>query len=362
MISSERRGARSAGFLGFPEIPADRIAQTPLPERDRARLLVLNRSNGGLSHRTFADLPEFFSAGDALVLNNVRVLPARLVGQKPTGGRVTVLLLARFPGEGPERWTALVTPRPRPGADILFSDGLSARVVGVCSDGEWELAFSAALAPDLGRLGLMPLPPYIKRPSEGRPLDEESYQTVFSTPGAAEGEGPLPQGAVAAPTAGLHFTPELLDALRGRGVRVVFVTLWVGWGTFRPIAAEDYRLHRMLPEPYRVPAETAETLRAVRAEGKRVWAVGTTVVRTLESATGSDGAVRAGSGTAALYITPGYRFRSVDRLLTNFHMPHHTPLLLAAAFAGVDPLRRAYVEALAQGYRFFSYGDAMAVR
>ncbi|MBL0058487.1 MAG: tRNA preQ1(34) S-adenosylmethionine ribosyltransferase-isomerase QueA [Elusimicrobia bacterium] len=361
MSAFEGRGARPAEFLGFPEIPADRIAQTPLAERDRARLMVLSRADGGLSHRTFSDLPDFFSTGDALVLNNVRVLPARLVGQKPTGGRVTVLLLARFPGEGPDRWTALVTPRPRPGAEILFPEGLSARVAGDRADGEWELVFSAALSPALERLGLMPLPPYIKRPSDGRWEDGDGYQTVFAVPGAAEGDGPLPQGAVAAPTAGLHFTPELLDALRGRGVRVAFVTLWVGWGTFRPISTEDYRRHRMLPEPYRVPAETAETLRTVRAEGKRIWAVGTTVVRTLESATGSDGAVRAGSGTAALYITPGYRFRSVDRLLTNFHMPHHTPLLLAAAFAGVDPLRRAYVEALAHGYRFFSYGDAMAV-
>lgn len=351
----------SAPFLGFPEIPADRIAQFPLADRDQARLMVLNRTDGSLSHRVFSDLPEYLSEGDTLVLNDVRVLPARLSGRKPTGGKVTVLLLARFPGEGPDRWTALVTPRPRVGAEILFPDNLQARVAGEHVDGAWELTFSSPIASDLDRRGLMPLPPYIKRSTEGIAIDRSDYQTVFATARAAEGTGPLPLGAVAAPTAGLHFTPALLDAIRQKGVRVTFLTLWVGWGTFRPIATEDYRAHRMLPEPYRLPPETVEAVRAARAEGKKVWAVGTTAVRALESAATADGDLQSGAGTATLYITPGHAFRVVDRLVTNFHMPGHTPLVLTAAFAGTDSLRRAYVDAVAQNYRFLSYGDAMTV-
>lgn len=351
----------SPSFQGFPEIPVDLIAQSPLAQRDHARLMVLNRSDGTISHRVFSDLPDYLCPGDTLVLNDVRVLPARLSGKKPTGGKVTVLLLARFPGEGPDRWTALVTPRPRVGADILFPDHLQARVAGERADGEWELVFSAPVASDLERRGLMPLPPYIKRSSEGIPIDRADYQTVFATARAAEGHGPLPLGAVAAPTAGLHFTPDLLEAIRQKGVRVTFLTLWVGWGTFRPIATEDFRAHRMLPEPYRVPPETVEAIHASRAEGKKVWAVGTTAVRALESAVAADGTLRSGAGTATLYITPGHRFRAIDRLVTNFHMPGHTPLVLTAAFAGTACLRPSYVEAIAQRYRFFSYGDAMAI-
>lgn len=352
---------KSAKFLGFPEIPADRIAQTPLPDRDQARLMVLNRADGSICHRLFSDLIDYLSPGDALVLNDVRVIPARLFGKKPTGGRVAVLLLARFPGPGPERWTALVTPRPRPGADIIFPDTLHAQVVGERDDGEWELVFSKEVTADLERRGRMPLPPYIKRTIEGNGVDQADYQTVYATSRAATGDGPLPLGAVAAPTAGLHFTPDLLERIRQKGVRVVFLTLWVGWGTFRPISTEDYRAHRMLPEPYRVPPETVEAVRAARSEGKKVWAVGTTAVRALESAAGSDGSLRPGAGMATLYITPGYPFRAIDRLVTNFHMPGHTPLVLTAAFAGLDPLRHAYREALAKGYRFLSYGDAMTV-
>jgi S-adenosylmethionine:tRNA ribosyltransferase-isomerase len=360
--------------LGFPDIPEDRIAQVPLAERDQAKLMVLNRVDGSLSHGVFSDLINFVSEGDALILNDVRVLPARLFGKKTTGGRVTVLLLARYMDPGPERWTALITPRPRIGADIQFPDGLRGHVKGPCADGEWELEFSEPVDPVLARWGRMPLPPYIKRSPEGNAEDLAAYQTVYSTeqkvlPRETTPEKavshlatqPVPQGAVAAPTAGLHFTPDLLDKMRKKGVRVHFVTLWVGWGTFRPIATEDIRAHRMLPEPYRVPHETADALRAVRREGKKVWAVGTTTVRTLESAAEPDRTVRAGTGTASLYITPGYSFRVVDKLVTNFHMPGHTPLVLTAALGGVDPLRRAYNEALAKNYRFFSYGDAMAI-
>jgi len=357
----ERVRGHSPHFQNFPEIPVNLIAQAPLAQRDRARLMVLNRTDGSLSHCLFSDLPDYLSPGDALVLNDVRVLPARLAGRKPTGGKVAVLLLARFPGEGADRWTALVTPRPRVGADIFFPENLQARVTGEQAEGEWVLEFSAPVANDLERRGVMPLPPYIKRSSAGIPHDRDDYQTVYATPRAAEGEGPLPLGAVAAPTAGLHFTPGLLDKIRQKGVRVSFITLWVGWGTFRPIATEDFRAHRMLPEPYRVPSETVDALRATRAEGKKIWAVGTTAVRALESAAGADGVLRSGAGTATLYITPGHSFRTIDRFVTNFHMPGHTPLVLTAAFAGTDLLRRSYAEAIAQNYRFFSYGDAMAI-
>lgn len=352
---------RLRNVLGFPDIPEDRIAQIPLSHRDQAKLMVMDRDDGSILHRVFADLVDYVSSGDALILNDVRVLPARMVGKKLTGGRATVLLLGRYGDSAEERWTALVTPRPRPGMRILFSDGFWAEVVGARPEGEWDLVFSQPVTSQLDRLGRMPLPPYIKRAEQGNPVDIEAYQTVYATGRVPEGAGPLPLGAVAAPTAGLHFTQGMLDRMKGKGVRVRFVTLWVGWGTFRPIATEDYRAHRMLPEPYRVPQETADTLRDVRQEGKKVWAVGTTVARALESAAEPDRTVRAGCGLASLYITPGYSFRVVDRFVTNFHMPGHTPLVLTAAFAGVDPLRRAYIEALSHGYRFFSYGDSMAV-
>ncbi|MBK8575579.1 MAG: S-adenosylmethionine:tRNA ribosyltransferase-isomerase [Elusimicrobia bacterium] len=372
--------------LGFPEIPADRIAQTPLAERDQAKLMVLNRKDGTLAHQRFYHLPDYLFPGDALVLNDVRVLPARLYGKKPTGGRVTVLLLARFPGEGPDRWTALVTPRPRVGSDIFFPDNLQAKVVGDCADGEWELVFSEPVDPVLSRWGRMPLPPYIKRTPDANAEDLAAYQTVYSVDKITipsenkqknfvlplregrvrdfvkgEEHRPVPQGAVAAPTAGLHFTPELLETIKRKGVRVSFLTLWVGWGTFRPIATDDFRAHRMLPEPYRIPLKTVEDVSAARQEGKKVWAVGTTAVRALESAADRDGAIKAGTGIATLYITPGYPFRAIDHLVTNFHMPGHTPLVLTAAFAGIDPLRHAYEEAIAKSYRFLSYGDAMAI-
>lgn len=364
----------SKGFLGFPDIPESQIAQTPLAQRDQAKLMVLRRADGRLSHGIFSDLVDRVPEGDVLVLNDVRVFPARLFGKKPTGGRVTVLLLARYEGPGPERWTALITPRPRVGTEIRFPDNLTGHVKGPCDDGEWELEFSEPVDPVLARWGRMPLPPYIKRPPEGNKEDQGAYQTVYSTgerlltsdAGVAQtadhqARQPFPPGAVAAPTAGLHFTPELLEKMKGKGVRVSFLTLWVGWGTFRPISTEDYRAHRMLTELYRIPRETVDNVAAARRSGKKVWAVGTTAVRALESAAELDGTIKAGIGAASLYITPGYPFRVIDRLITNFHLPGHTPLVLTAAFAGTDPLRHAYEEAIAENYRFLSYGDAMAI-
>jgi S-adenosylmethionine:tRNA ribosyltransferase-isomerase len=352
-----------AADLGFPPLPESLIAQAPLTERDAARLLVLDRSTGRLDHRVFRDLPTWFAPGDALVLNDVRVVPARLRGRKDTGGKVQFLLLARFPGDG-ARWSSLVTPRPRIGLRATLADGSAVRVVATRPEGEYELVFERA--PDLERCGEMPLPPYIKRPSGDAPGDRAYYQNVYARDAAAAAAdggpatSPRPAGAVAAPTAGLHFTPSLLENLRDAGVDIVRVTLWVGWGTFRPVTAADYRGHRMLPELYRVTDDAARRINAARTAGRRVWAVGTTVVRTLESSF-RDGAIVPGTDEARLFITPGHVFRAVDRLITNFHMPGHTPLLLTAAFAGMDPLRRAYHEAIDRRYRFLSYGDAMAV-
>jgi len=355
---------RPAVFSDFPEVPEDLIAQSPSLRRDAARLLVLRRKDGGIEHRVFSDVPDYFSPGDALVLNDARVVPARLAARKPTGGRVTLLLLKRFPPEaGGERWTSLVTPKPKPGLRLVLSDGTAAVVRGPAADGEHEILFERSIAADLERLGRPPLPPYIAAPptAEADQRDREYYQTVYAADAPPPEDGrPHAPGAVAAPTAGLHFTPALLDALRARGVHVLFLTLRVGWGTFRPIAA-DYRDHRMLPEEFALPEATAEVVNETRRRGSAVWACGTTAVRVLESQADDAGRLRPGSGETGLYITPGHRFRIVDRLLTNFHMPRHTPLLLAAAFAGVDLLGHSYRQAIERRYRFMSYGDAMAI-
>jgi S-adenosylmethionine:tRNA ribosyltransferase-isomerase len=351
----------------FPPVPADRIAQEPPAERDAARLMTLSRETGALGHRRFSDLPELFRAGDVLVLNDTRVFPARLFGKKPTGGRVQALLLRPLAGlrgpasgqrpDGPAGpfpdgtvWASLLTPSMKPGAEIFFDEGLKARVLRGLDSGEYELAFSASPAAHAEKFGQVPLPPYI-RGGRAEAADRARYQTVYARAGFA----------VAAPTAGLHFTDALLDKLRGAGVVVTRLRLDVGWGTFKPVKDPDYRRHRMLPEPYEVPAETAEAFGRARAAGGRVWAVGTTVTRALESAVESSGRLRAGAGETSLYITPGRAFRAVDALITNFHIPGYTPLLLAAAFAGTARLRAAYEAALAEGYRFFSYGDAMAI-
>lgn len=344
------------GWHGFPEVPADRVAQTPVEPRDAAKLLVLRRDTGAREHRVFRELGEYMAAGDVLVLNDTRVIPARLIGKKPTGGKAELLLLKRYPGPG-DRWTSLVSPRPKAGLTVLFDEGLIATVEENLPEGEYAVRFNRP--PDLSRAGRMPLPPYIGR-AEPRPSDGDFYQTVYAERRAVPGEGPRAEGAVAAPTAGLHFTAPMLERLGEKGVRIVFLTLQVGWGTFRPVSAENYRDHRMLAEEFFIPEATARAVNEARAAGRAVWACGTTAVRTLESQ-GQDGQLKSGGGETGLYITPGYPFRIVDRLITNFHMPRHTPLLLAAAFAGPDALRPAYEDALRLGYRFFSYGDAMAI-
>jgi S-adenosylmethionine:tRNA ribosyltransferase-isomerase len=294
-----------------------------------------------------ADLPGLLQPGDLLVVNDTRVLPARLFGQRRTGGgRIEVLLAER---KDPLRWDALVKPgrRARPGTVIDFEEGLSAEVETKSDDGRHGLCFSQEVEPWLEKFGHIPLPPYIKRPDDS--TDRQDYQTVFA-------ENP---GAIAAPTAGLHFTSELCELLASRGVERSAVTLHVGLGTFKPVKVTLVHEHRMDAERYVISSETAQAIRRTQERGGRVVAVGTTVVRTLESAAAVDGEVRAGSGSTRLFITPGFRFRAVDALLTNFHLPCSTLLMLVSAFAGRERVLAAYEEAVREGYRFYSYGDAM---
>ncbi len=331
------------------ELPPDRIAQQPAQPRDAARLLVLDRRTGGVQHRIFRDLPELLAPTDLLVLNDTRVIPARLWGQKEgSGGRAEVLLVWR---EAEGTWRALVRARRvRVGTRVVLAEGhLRAELLERHEDGTWRVALEGDVSPEeaIQRWGEIPLPPYIRE----RPQDPEAYQTVYARS----------PGAVAAPTAGLHFTPELLERLAARGIPHVFITLHVGPGTFRLITAQDPTQHRMDAEPYEVPPKTAEAIREVRVRGGRVVAVGTTVVRTLETAAQPDGTVRAGAGWTDLYIYPGYRFQAVDALITNFHLPRSTPLVLVSAFAGRERILAAYQEALRVGYRFGSFGDAMLI-
>jgi S-adenosylmethionine:tRNA ribosyltransferase-isomerase len=337
------------------DLPPDRIADRPVEPRDASRLLVLRRATRRTSERLFRDLPSLLDPGDLLVVNDTEVLPARLRGRRVgTGGEVEVLLLRE---EGGRRWRALVGParRMRPGVRIAFGDASPGRVecvvVAEHEGGERSVEFDgeSPVLHVLARLGEMPLPPYLRRPADES--DREAYQTVFAR---------VP-GAVAAPTAGLHFTPGLLRRLDDRGVRVARVTLHVGPGTFRPVVVSDPARHRMDPERYDVPAATAGAVAAARRAGRRVVAVGTTVVRTLESAATASGAVRAGPGTTSLFVREPFEFRATDALVTNFHLPRSTLLMLVCAFAGRDLVLRAYARAVRRGFRFYSYGDAMLV-
>ncbi len=326
------------------DLPAELIAQEPVA-RGQSRLFVVGGSEAR-RHRSVADLPELLEEGDLLVVNDTRVLPARLFGRLPTGGRVELLLVER---EGPTEWVALVKPgrRARPGTTLSLSDRLTVTILAKLEDGRHRMAFSEAVEPHLAELGHVPLPPYIKRPDE--PSDAERYQTIYASV----------DGAIAAPTAGLHFTPGLLDRIRRRGVRIEKVTLHVGIGTFKPVTAKLVHEHQMEEERFEIPEAVPAAVESTRRRGGRVVAVGTTVVRALEGAARPNGALDAGSGRTALFITPGYAFRIVDRLLTNFHLPRSTLLMLVAAFAGRELVLAAYAEAIEQRYRFYSYGDAM---
>ena len=331
------------------DLPEDLIAQTPLARRDGSRLLVLDKNTGAIEHRRFFDLPEYLRPGDCLVLNDSRVIPARLFGVRPMGGAVEVVLL-RDLGEG--RWECLTRPgkKMRPGTEVRFGDGeLTAVVEEVAEGGNRVLRFSyvGIFLEILERLGQMPLPPYIKTQLD----DPERYQTVYARE----------PGSAAAPTAGLHFTPELLDSIRAMGVDVRFVTLHVGLGTFRPVKVENVEEHEMHSEFCTIPEETAEAIRRAKVGGGRVVSVGTTSCRTLESFALPDGTVEAASGWTNIFIYPGYRFRCVDALVTNFHLPGSTLMMLVSALAGRENILHAYETAVKERYRFFSFGDAMFI-
>ncbi|OJH33804.1 tRNA preQ1(34) S-adenosylmethionine ribosyltransferase-isomerase QueA [Cystobacter ferrugineus] len=348
-------------------LPEAQIAQAPLAARDASRLMVVSRASGAWSHRRFVELPELLREGDLLVVNDARVIPARLLGSKVgTGGRVELLvvrpaaatLTSQALGAAPEalEWICLgqASKGLKPGARVSFTGGLEAEVLEALGGGEYRVRFHAAPGASLARLldaaGRLPLPPYITRPPED--ADAERYQTVYARA----------SGAVAAPTAGLHFTEATFAALAARGVQRVEVTLDVGPGTFLPVREENLEKHHMHPERYTVPEATARAVNAARAEGRRVVAVGTTVVRTLESAWDSaSGGLRAGPGETSIFIRPGFTFRAVDVLLTNFHLPRSTLVVLVSALLGRERTLAAYREAVAAGYRFFSYGDAMLV-
>ncbi len=330
-------------------LPQALIAQQPAARRDAARMLVLARAQRRLAHAQVSELPSWLSAGDLLVVNETRVLPARLRGHKQSGGRVELLLLG--PGARPGRYRALLRGRARTGAKLRLSGGgraLEAEVAALGAEGEVELAFEPGCDPY--SVGETPLPPYIERPSP-RAEDAERYQTCYAR---------VP-GSVAAPTAGLHLSPELLARLDAAGIELARVVLHVGPGTFRPPRPEDLARGELHPEPYELPARAAAQVGAARARGARVVAVGTTSARVLESCASPGRRVQAGRGTTTLLLAPGRRFDVVDALLTNFHLPRSSLLLLAAAFAGRSAILSAYAEAIARGYRFYSYGDAMLI-
>ena len=331
-------------------LPPDLIAQVPARPRDAARLLVLDRTTGACAHRIFRDLPELLRPDDVLVLNDTKVWPARLRARRqPGGGAVEVLLLRPVSGRS---WEALVRPgrKVRRGDRLTFADGLLAGVIGERGEGGARtiaLEYEGDLMAILQKIGEMPTPPYITRRLE----DPHDYQTVFARA----------TGAIAAPTAGLHFTDTLLEAVRRRGVQIASLTLHVGIGTFRPVRVEEVARHQMNAEAYEIPVATAATINRARDRGGRVVTVGTTCVRALESAAAHDGVVHAGSASTNLFITPGYRFRVTGALVTNFHLPKSTLLMLASAFAGRERLLAVYAEAIRAGYRFYSFGDAMLI-
>jgi S-adenosylmethionine:tRNA ribosyltransferase-isomerase len=331
------------------QYPPEAVAQHPLPDRSSSRLLVLDRGSETFDHRSFRDFPDLFSAGDVIVVNTSRVIPARLRGTRQSGSEAEVLLVHPEPDGC---WLAMVHPggKLRPGRTVHFGSDSWAEIVDIVDGGLRRIRLSGALsvAELMERHGTVPLPPYIVRPPE--PDDRDRYQTVY-----AEVEG-----SVAAPTAGLHFTEAILRAITERGVELREVILHVGPGTFRPVEVEDPSRHTMHVEWYSVPTATAKAVNAAKARGSRVWAVGTTVARTLETAA-MGSRIADGSGWSDLFIFPPYEFKIVDALLTNFHLPRSTLLMLVAAFAGRELTLAAYRNAVASGYRLFSYGDAMAV-
>lgn len=334
----------------YYDLPEELIAQDPLTDRSSSRLLTLDKNSGAFSHHVFRDIVDFLNPGDCLVVNNTKVIPARLMGEKEgTGAGIEVLLLKRKENDV---WETLVKPgkKARPGARISFgNDLLVGEVVDVVEEGNRLIKFEyeGIFEEILDQLGQMPLPPYITHRLE----DKNRYQTVYAKH----------NGSAAAPTAGLHFTPELLEVIKAKGVKVAEVTLHVGLGTFRPVKVENILEHHMHSEFYMVEEEQAAMINETKKNGGRVICVGTTSCRTLESATGEDGILRAGSGWTEIFIYPGYKFKILDALITNFHLPESTLLMLISALAGRDNVMKAYEEAVKERYRFFSFGDAMFI-
>lgn len=333
----------------YYDLPEELIAQTPLQQRDHSRLMTLDRQSGAIGHHHFYDILDMVRPGDCLVLNDSRVLPARLLGHRPTGGAVEVLLLRDL---GDKKWECLCKPgrKMQVGQEVIFGDGeLHAVVREVQEDGNRivEFFYEGIFLEVLERLGKMPLPPYIKAELQ----DQERYQTVYSKE----------VGSAAAPTAGLHFTTELLDQIRAKGVNTAFVTLHVGLGTFRPVKAEEVTEHHMHSEFCMMSQETADLLNRTKQAGGRVICVGTTSCRTLESLVNDDGTFEPKSKWTEIFIYPGYQFKAMDALITNFHLPESTLVMLVSAFAGREHVLHAYEEAVKERYRFFSFGDAMFI-
>lgn len=329
-------------------LPPELIAQHPMEPRDQARLLVLNKDDGEIVHSRFFQLPTFLRAGDTLVFNDTKVIPARLIGSRPTGGRAEVFLLRRL---SEDTWETLVRPakRLRPGGKVIFSDDLSCHITATTTAAGGRIVrfnFDGIFEQILDRLGQMPLPPYIKEPL----ANPDSYQTVYARE----------RGSAAAPTAGLHFTTALMRKLSEQGINLAYITLHIGLGTFRPVKVQRIEEHVMHSEFYTVDEHTASLINHTRASGHRIISVGTTVTRTLETV-GRGGEVQAGSGWTDIFIYPGYKFQVIDALITNFHLPQSTLLMLVCALAGHNHIMAAYQEAIARRYRFYSFGDAMFI-
>ena len=331
-------------------LPEEQIAQVPLKDRTTSRLMVLDQKTGEIEHKHFYDIKAYLKPGDCLVLNDTRVIPARLFGARPSGGKVEFLLLTR---KEEKRWEVLVKPgkKAKIGDEIIFGEGLlKANVEEIIEDGKRIVSFEyeGIFEEVLDALGEMPLPPYIHEKLE----DKERYQTVYSKH----------EGSAAAPTAGLHFTKELLKEIEEMGVKIAYVTLHVGLGTFRPVKVEDVLNHEMHSEYYSIDEENATIINKAKAEGGRVIAVGTTSTRTLESNADEKGLIKAGSGWTNIFIYPGYTFKCVEALITNFHLPESTLIMLVSALAGKEAILNAYNTAVKEGYRFFSFGDAMLIK
>lgn len=333
----------------FYDLPEELIAQTPLEKRDNSRLLVLDKSNGNITHSNFFNVIDYLREGDCLVLNNTRVLPARLYGTRIETGAVVEFVLLKQ--KGTNLWECLAGPgkKAKTGYEFKFSDKLSATVKEVLEDGNRILEFncSADFYACLDEIGQMPLPPYIKEKLD----DKERYQTVYSKE----------LGSAAAPTAGLHFTPEILEKIKNKGVKIAYVTLHVGLGTFRPVKVEDVTEHKMHSEHYFLPQETADIINETKKNGGRVICVGTTSCRTVESVARDCGEIIACSGDTDIFIYPGFKFKCMDGLITNFHLPESTLIMLVSAFADYESVMNAYKIAVEEKYRFFSFGDAMII-